>query len=136
MNRIVLMGRLGRDPESRSTNGGSVVVNLNLATDETWTDKKGERQKKTSWHRIVCFGKTGEVAEKHLGKGQRVLVEGRLTYNEWTDKEGQKRTTAEVVADRLEIVDWREKQGEPRGGSTGGGGGYLPPPSDDDDVPW
>lgn len=135
MNRITLLGRLGRDPESRSTTGGSVVVNLNLATDESWTDKRGERQKKTSWHRIVCFGKTGEVAEKHLGKGRRVLVEGRLTYNEWEDKNGAKRITAEVVADRLEIIDWPERAGEARG-DAGGGGGYDGAEDQDTDVPF
>lgn len=134
MNRVILMGRLGRDPESRVLNGGGAIANLSLATDERV--KKGDRYETVpTWHRVVAFGKTAAAVVKFCGKGRRVLVDGRISYREW-EKDGVKRTQTEIVADRVQVIDWPEKGG---GASTGGGysggdaGGGDP---GDDDVPY
>ena len=111
VNKVILIGNLGRDPETRYTTGGDAVTNLRIATTETWKDKAGEKQEKTEWHRIVIFGKTAEVAGQYLRKGSQVYIEGRLQTRKWTDKEGQERYTTEIVADRMQML-----------GSRGGGG--------------
>jgi len=118
VNKVILIGNLGRDPEVRSTQSGGKVVNLNLATSENWKDKNtGDRQERTEWHRVVIFNeRLGEVAERYLKKGSKVYVEGQLQTRKWTDKEGQERYTTEVVVGRfkgeLTLLD-----------SRGGGGG-------------
>ncbi len=134
VNKVILVGRLGRDPESRSTTGGSKVVNLSLATEESWTDQRGERQKKTEWHRVSVFGKPADNCERYLAKGSQVYVEGRIQTREWQDKTGAKRTSSEVVAS---VVKFLDRQGGGRGeGQGAAGGGYDGPPDDDSDVPF
>lgn len=110
MNRVILMGRLGRDPEGRSTTSGARIVSLSLATDERVKDGN-EWKTVPTWHRVVCFGKTGEAAEKHCGKGRRVLVEGRISYREFDGKDGKVVKTTEILADRVQVIDWPEREG-------------------------
>src|SRR6267378_1667164 len=98
VNKVILVGRLGRDPETRFTGGGQAVANFSMATDETYKDKNGERQKRTEWHKIVVWSKLAEIAQQYLKKGSLLYLEGRLQTREWQDKEGQKRTTTEIVA--------------------------------------
>jgi single-strand DNA-binding protein len=97
VNKVILVGRLGRDPETRYTSGGQAVCNFSLATDESYKDKAGERQKHTEWHKLVLWGKLGELAQQYLKKGSLVYLEGRIQSREWQDKEGQKRTSFEIV---------------------------------------
>lgn len=113
VNKLILVGNLGRDAELRYTPGGAPVSTFSLATTEVWNDKGGQRQEKTEWHRITVWGKTAESLQEYLVKGKQVYVEGRIQYREWTDKEGVKRNTAEVRADRIVLL----------GGGGGGGGG-------------
>jgi len=117
VNKVFLVGRLGRDPETRYTGGGSAVANFSVATDETYKDRNGERQKRTEWHKIVVWGKQAEIAQQYLKKGSLVFIEGRIQSREWQDKEGQKRTSFEIVANNFRMLGGR---GE--GGSGGGGG--------------
>ena len=98
VNKVILVGRLGRDPETRYTGGGQAVANFSVATDETYKDKSGERQKRTEWHKIVVWGKQAEIAQQYLKKGSLIFIEGRIQSREWQDKEGQKRTSFEIVA--------------------------------------
>jgi single-strand DNA-binding protein len=98
LNKVILIGNLGSDPEIRYTGTGSPVANFNIATNETWTGKDGERNERTEWHRIVVWGKLAETASEYLKKGKQVYVEGRLQTRQWQDREGGKRQTTEVVA--------------------------------------
>ncbi|MCE5360905.1 single-stranded DNA-binding protein [Candidatus Igneacidithiobacillus taiwanensis] len=111
VNKVILLGHLGRDPEMRYQPSGAAIANLNLATSETFKDRDGNRQERTEWHRVVLFGRTAEVAGEYLKKGSMAYVEGRLQTRKWTDKEGQERYTTEIVGDRLQLV-----------GGRGGGG--------------
>jgi single-strand DNA-binding protein len=126
VNKVILVGRLGRDPETRFTGGGQAVANFSVATDETYKDKNGERQKRTEWHKIVVWGKQAEIAQQYLKKGSLVFIEGRIQSREWQDKEGQKRTSFEIVASNFRMLGGRG-DGAPGGGggaSRGGGGGH------------
>ncbi len=116
VNKVILVGRLGRDPETRYTGGGQAVCNFSLATDESFKDRSGERQKRTEWHKIVVWGKTAEIAQQYLKKGTQVYLEGRIQSREWTDKEGQKRTSYEIVA-----TDFRFLGSKSDSMGTGGG---------------
>jgi single-strand DNA-binding protein len=98
MNRVYLIGRLGRDPELRYTQGGSAVCTLSVATNDSWTDKAGQRQERTDWHRVVIFGESAEDVAKRLSKGSQAVVEGRLSTREYADKAGSKRSITEVIA--------------------------------------
>jgi single-strand DNA-binding protein len=98
VNKVILVGRLGRDPETRYTSGGQAVCNFSMATDESFKSKSGERQKRTEWHKIVVWGKQAEIAQQYLKKGSQLYLEGRIQSREWTDKENQKRTSFEIVA--------------------------------------
>lgn len=100
LNKIQLIGNLGRDPEVRYSGDGRAIANLTIATTENWKDQSGQRQEKTEWHRVVIFGPLAEVAEKYLKKGQSAYFEGKLQTRKWTDKDGQERYTTEVVVDR------------------------------------
>ena len=126
VNKVILIGNLGKDPEVRSMQNGGKVVNLSIATSETWRDKNsGERQEKTEWHRVVIFNeKLGEVAEKYLKKGAKVYVEGALQTRKWTDNSGAEKYSTEVVLQRfrgeLTMLD-----GGKGGGGMGGGGGAM-----------
>ena len=107
VNRVILVGRLGRDPETRYISSGQPVCHFSLATDETYKDRSGERQKRTEWHRIVAWGKKAEFAQKYLQKGSLVYIEGSIRTSQWDDKEGQKRTTVEIVASDFRFVGGR-----------------------------
>jgi single-strand DNA-binding protein len=104
INKVILLGNLGRDAEMRYTPGGSPVATLNLATSETWNDKAGQKQERTEWHRIVVWGKTAEALTEYLKKGRPIYVEGKLQTRDWTDKDGQQRYTTEIRADRVVLL--------------------------------
>ncbi len=104
VNKVIILGRLGSDPEVRYTPNGGAVANFNMATNESWTDKSGQKQEKTEWHRIVVWGKIAELCGQYLSKGRQAYVEGRLQTREWTDKEGGKRYTTEVVAQTVQFL--------------------------------
>jgi len=108
VNKVILVGRLGRDPETRYTGAGQAVCNFTLATDESYRDRTGNRQKRTEWHRIVLWGKLAEIAQQYLKKGQLVYIEGRIQSRQWEDKNsGQKRTTVEIVANSMKMLTSR-----------------------------
>lgn len=115
VNKVILVGRLGKDPEVRYTPSGASVANFSLATDETWKDKNGEKQQRTEWHNIVVWGKLAEICGQYLTKGKLVYLEGRLQTREWDDKDGNKRRTTEVVASDMVML-----------GSKAEGGGSAP----------
>ena len=104
VNKVILVGRLGKDPETRYTSGGQAVCNFSLATDETFKDKSGERQKRTEWHKIVVWSKQAEIAQQYLKKGSQIYLEGRIQSRDWTDKENQKRTSYEIVATNFRML--------------------------------
>src|ERR1700759_2191099 len=122
VNKVILVGNLGKDPEVRRMQSGDPVVNLSLATSETWRDKaSGERKEKTEWHRVVIFNKNlAEVAEKYLRKGSKVYVEGSLQTRKWTDKDGQEKYSTEIV---LQNFRGELTMLDTKGGGEGGGGG-------------
>jgi len=160
VNKVILVGRLGRDPETRYTGGGQAVANFSVATDETYKDKNGERQKRTEWHKIVVWGKQAEIAQQYLKKGSLIFIEGRIQSREWQDKEGQKRTSFEIVATNFRMLGGRgdgaaagAAAGASRGGGDdfehqaaptedsyagGSGGGHAPagPEISDEDIPF
>lgn len=155
VNKAILIGNLGRDPEIRYSPSGAAVANVNIATTESWKDKNtGEQQEKTEWHRIVFFGRLAEIVGEYLKKGSQVYVEGRLQTRKWQDKEGNDRWTTEIVANEMQMLGGRGgggggsgpedyNQDSGYGGSGGGGsssssGGSGSGPSDDfdDDIPF
>ena len=105
VNKVILIGRLGKDPDVRYTPDGTMVTNFNLATDEQWKDKNGEKVQKTEWHRIVTFGKLAEICGNYLVKGKLIFVEGRIQTRSWEDKDGVKRFTTEIVANNMQMLD-------------------------------
>src|SRR5215470_781470 len=107
VNKAILVGRLGRDPETRFTSGGQAVTNFTLATDESYRDRNGERQKRTEWHRIVLWGKLAEIAQQYLKKGMLTYIEGRIQTRQWDDREGNKRTTVEIVGNVMRMLTSR-----------------------------
>jgi single-strand DNA-binding protein len=115
VNKVILVGNLGRDAEMRFTPGGQAVATLNLATTEQWNDKEGQRQEKTEWHRIVVWGRQAETLSQYLVKGKQIYVEGRLQTRQWDDKDGNKRYTTEIKADRITLL------GGGGGGARAGG---------------
>ncbi len=158
VNKVILVGRLGRDPETRYTGSGQAVANFSLATDETYKDRNGERQKRTEWHKIVVWGKQAEIAQQYLKKGSLIFIEGRIQSREWQDKEGQKRTSFEIVANNFRMLGGRAEgaaaatggvsggasrsadeteQAAPAEESYGGSGGQAPGPEiSDEDIPF
>lgn len=128
VNKVILVGRLGRDPETRYTAGGQAVANFSVATDESYKDRNGERQKRTEWHKIVVWGKQAEIAQQYLKKGSLVFIEGRIQSREWQDKEGQKRTAFEIVANSFRMLGGR---GE---GMAAGAGAGAPASRGSDDF--
>jgi single-strand DNA-binding protein len=115
VNKVILVGNLGRDPEVRYSPDGAAISNFSIATTDSWRDKAtGEKKEATEWHRIVFFGKTAEIAAQYLKKGSAVYVEGALRTRKWTDKEGQERYTTEIVGDRMQMLGGRS------GGASGG----------------
>lgn len=111
VNKVILVGRLGKDPETRYTSSGQAVCNFTMATDETYKDRAGERQKRTEWHRIVVWAKQAEIAQQYLRKGSLIYLEGRIQTRQWDDKEGQKRTTTEIVANNFRMLGGRGEGG-------------------------
>ena len=150
VNKAILIGNLGRDPEVRYTASGSAVANLPLATSESWRDRQtGEQQERTEWHRLVLFGRLAEIAGEYLRKGSKIYVEGRLQTRRWQDQNGQERYTTEVIVNDMQMLDARGGGGTAppagaersapaaQGGDTGGGEGLSEAPADfDDDIPF
>ena len=156
VNKAILVGRLGRDPETRYTTGGQAVANFSVATDYSYKDRNGERQKKTEWHKIVAWRKLAEICQQYLKKGSLVYIEGRIETREWQDKEGQKRYSTEIIADEMRMLGSRgEGAAASAGGSAGGasrsaddfephagggeepmGGGAAGPEISDEDIPF
>jgi len=112
MNLVILVGRLGKDPDIKYTPSGSQVTSFNLATDKSWKDKSGEKVKKTEWHNITAFGKLAEICGNYLGKGKLVFIEGRIQTRQWDDKDGVKRYTTEIVASEMKMLDKKEAYDE------------------------
>jgi single-strand DNA-binding protein len=147
VNKVILVGNLGRDAELRYTPGGAAVATLNMATTEVWNDKSGQRQEKTEWHRVVLWGKSAESLAEYLTKGKQIYVEGRLQTRQWDDKDGNKRYTTEIRGDKIVLLGGGSGGG---GGRSGGGsyeragdsmGGQAPGPDmseplTDDDIPF
>ena len=107
VNKVILIGNLGADPETRYLPSGDAVTNIRIATTDTWKDKSGEKQEHTEWHRVAFFGKTAEIAGEYLKKGSPVYVEGRIRTRKWQDKDGQERYSTEIVADRMQLLGSR-----------------------------
>jgi single-strand DNA-binding protein len=122
INKVILIGNLGADPEVRTLESGVKVAQFNIATSETYKDKDGNKQEQTEWHRLVAWRQLAEIAESYLKKGSKIYVEGKLRTRSWTNKENQVQYTTEIIADRLQMLDKRE----------GGSGSFPPPPSEED----
>ncbi len=150
LNRVILLGNLGADPELRMTNGGTAVLNIRLATSESYLDRNKQRQERTEWHRVVVWGRRAEALGKILTKGDRILIEGGLRTSSYDDKDGHKRYTTEIVATNV-VLSGGGRGGASGGGGGGGGGDFSggPPsggggfddadygaPPDDDDIPF
>jgi single-strand DNA-binding protein len=120
VNKVILIGNLGRDPETRYMPDGGAITNISIATTDAWKDKNGEKQEKTEWHRVAFFGKLAEIAGEYLKKGSQVYVEGRLQTRKWQDKEGVDKYTTEIVADRMQMLGSRQGMG---GGDRDAGAG-------------
>jgi len=140
LNKVMLIGNLGKDPEVRYTASGQAVAGFSLATSEKFKGKSGEWEERTEWHNITLWGKLAEIAGEYLSKGKTVYIEGRLQTRKWQDKSGNDRYTTEIVGDKMQMLS---PKGERRGGdvssepATGGGGGsYEEPPFQDDDIPF
>lgn len=131
VNKVILVGNLGKDAELKYTSGGSAVSTLNMATTEKWNDKSGQKQEKTEWHRIVLWGKTAENLSQYLTKGKQLYVEGRLQTRSWDDKDGNKRYTTEVRADNVVLLG-----GGGSGGSSRSRSDDTGDPLSDDDIPF
>ena len=140
INKAILVGRLGRDPEVRYTPSGTAVANFTIATSEEWKDKEsGDRRERTEWHRIVAFGRLGEICGEYLSKGRQVYIEGRIQTREWDDRDGNKRYTTEIVAGTMQMLGSQRDfaDGRPSGPASGGGAGEPPIPGPaDDDIPF
>ncbi len=160
VNKVILVGNLGRDPETRYSADGGAITNVSIATTSSWKDKtSGERKEETEWHRVVFYGRLAEIAGEYLKKGRPVYVEGRLRTRKWQDKEGQDRYTTEIIADQMQMLGSREgggadmegggarepahaaARGAPAGASGGGGASAGKKPASsfddmDDDIPF
>jgi single-strand DNA-binding protein len=140
VNKVIVLGRLGADPEVKTVSGGQTVARLSVATSENWTDKSGQKQERTEWHRIVIWGKLAELCGKYLNKGRQVYCEGRLQTRSWEDQQGQKRYTTEIVANTVQFLSGGQPQAE-RGLSADGDFGaqdFGPEPTFDtsDEIPF
>ena len=149
VNKVILVGNLGKNPEVRYTQGGAAVANMTLATTERYTDKSGQKQEQTEWHRVVAFGKLAEICAQYLTKGRQVYFEGRIQTRQWQDQQGQKRYTTEIVATNMQMLGSRGERSE-SGGAAGHDAGHdsgaTIPPDDsvtadfgggpDDDIPF
>ena len=140
VNKVILIGNLGSDPEVRYTPGGSAVANFNIATNEVWNNKEGNREERTEWHKIVCWNRTAELCGEYLSKGRTVYIEGRIQTRDWEDKEGNKRYTTEVVAQTVKFLGGRGegagKAPAKKAASAGGSPEASEPIPVDDDIPF
>jgi single-strand DNA-binding protein len=135
VNKVILVGNLGADPEVRFTPGGQAVAKFSIATGESWKDKNGQKQERTEWHRIVVWGKLAELCGEYLAKGRQCYVEGRLQTREWTDKEGKKNYTTEVVAQNVTFLGGRAGEGASPGPRRAGTDNEFGPPPSGYDEP-
>jgi len=133
VNKVILIGRLGQNPEIRYTNSGAPVANFTIATSETWTNKEGKKDEKTEWHKIVAWGKLGELCGEYLSKGRRVYIEGKLQTRSWEGKDGNKRYVTEIIAGNVQFLDSPQKKGAETFENTGS---QEQPPPPDDDIPF
>ena len=140
VNKVILVGNLGRAPEMRHTQQGRAVANFTIATNERWKDRDGQQQERTEWHRVVVWDSLAEICVEYLGKGRQVYIEGRLQTREWEDKEGNKRYTTEIVASTMQMLGRRGEGGD---FASGGGGAPMDGPpagpgtgTPDDDIPF
>ena len=154
INKVILIGNLGQDPETRTMPSGMTVANLRIATSENWKDKQtGEQKERTEWHSVACFGRLGEIAGEYLRKGSQVYIEGSLRTRKWQDKEGKDRYSTEVIADEMQMLggrggagggggagayEPRERKGsaEPAGAGSGAAGAGASAEDFDDDIPF
>lgn len=146
INKVIIVGNLGKDPEIRHTPSGQAVANFSIATSESWNDKEGQKQEKTEWHRIVVWGKLAELCSKYLSKGRQCYLEGKLQTRAWDDKDGNKRYTTEVVANTVQFLGGSAGASAGRDNNSGGEDPFGPPPSFDqgsgggstttDDIPF
>lgn len=142
VNKVILIGNLGNDPEVKFTPSGTAVTNFSLATNEVWNNKEGNREERTEWHRIVCWARTAELCGEYLSKGRPVYLEGRLQTREWEDKEGKKRYTTEIVAQTVKFLGGRgeatqsQPKSQPKVAAAGGGAEPAEAIKVDDDIPF
>lgn len=142
INKVILVGNLGQDPETRYMPSGAAVTNFTVATNESWKDKQtGEQKERTEWHRVAMFNRLAEVAAEYLRKGSQVYIEGKLRTRKWQGQDGQDRYTTEIIADEMQMLGGRggASGGGPSGGSQQGGGSAPPQPGPDDfddDIPF
>ena len=136
VNKVILVGYLGRDPEVRYTKSSQAVASFSIATTEKWTGKDGNKEEKTEWHRIVAWGKLGEICGEYLSKGKQVYIEGRLQTREWEDNDSNKKQTTEIVASNMTMLG--QSGGSSNSGNAGGGsqGGPCSDDYEDDDIPF
>ena len=144
INKVILIGNLGNDPDTRYTSGGAAVANISLATSESWKDREsGEQQERTEWHRVVFFGRLAEIVSEYLRKGSQIYVEGRLQTRKWQDKDGNDRYTTEIVANEMQMLgsrggsaDMGQSAPPPRSESAAQGKGQADTDFVDDDIPF
>jgi single-strand DNA-binding protein len=138
VNKVIVIGRLGADPEVKTVSGGQTVARLSVATSENWTDKQGQKQERTEWHRIVVWGKLAELCGKYLNKGRQVYVEGRLQTRSWEDQQGQKRYTTEIVANTVQFLGGQGTGVAAQSDSDFGAQDFGPEPAFDnsDEIPF
>ncbi|OQW52848.1 MAG: single-stranded DNA-binding protein [Proteobacteria bacterium SG_bin7] len=141
VNKVIIVGRLGANPEVRKVSSGQSVGHFNVATSENWVDQQGQKQERTEWHRIVVWGKLADICGQHLSKGRQVYVEGRLTTRQWEDKQGQKRYTTEIVANTVQFLGSASERGANNytNESESSGADFNPEPSFDgasEDLPF
>ena len=138
VNKVIILGNLGKDPEVSYTPSGQPRAAFSVATNEVWNDREGKRQERSEWHRVIAWGKLAEICGQYLTKGRQVYIEGRIQTREWSDRDGNKRWTTEIVARDMVMVGGRGEdggsQGQPQPGDEGAGAGE--PPIQDDDIPF
>lgn len=132
INKVILVGNLGADPEIRYTPGGTAVATFRLATSEMWTNREGQKESRTEWHRIVAFGRLAEICGEYLSKGRQVYIEGKIQTRSWEDRDGNKRYTTEIVANTMQMLGGRDQREAPVEGPAA----VEPPPEELDDVPF
>lgn len=145
LNKVMLIGNLGKDPEVRYTASGQAVASFSLATSEKFKNKNGESEERTEWHRVTLWGKLAEIAGEYLAKGKTVYIEGRLQTRKWTDRDGNEKYTTEIVGDRMQMLSGKGegsssggagRRSEPAGGVSETTVSYDEPPFQDDDIPF